>query len=585
MRKFVTGASILAFCHSACAAALRSADQSSKFVDTATPIELGGSDSSLSSRSACSGNTPSNRTTWCDYDISTNYYEVVPNTGATVEYWFELTNITASPDGYARQVLTVNGSIPGPTIQANWGDTVKVHVTNSLANNGTSLHFHGIRQNYTNAMDGVASITQCPVAPGESITYTWRATQYGSSWYHSHYDLQAWEGVLGGIVINGPSTSNWDTDLGMLFLNDWSHQTVDELYTYAETEGPPTMDNGLINGTNTGDDGGSRFSTSVTEGDTYLLRLVNGAADTHFDFTIDNHTLQVISSDFVPIQPYYTDVLSIGMGQRYDVLVTANMSSAASDFWIRAIPDSYCSESANTNDIKGILHYGSSTGTPNTIAFTYDSNDCSGEDASDIVPYLALDAETSADLSDDLSVTIGRNTDNLYKWYIGGTTFLVDWSNPTARKLMNNETTSFADSNAVIELATADEWYYLIIETTLAVPHPIHLHGHDFWQLASGTGTYASSNATLNTSNPPRRDTAMLPGSGYLVIALKADNPGAWLCHCHIAWHTSEGFALQFVERRDEIPALYDTAQMNSTCSAWDAYLNSTDLEQDFSGV
>jgi FtsP/CotA-like multicopper oxidase with cupredoxin domain len=327
----------------------------------------------------------------------------------------------------------------------------------------------------------------------------------------------------------------------MLFLNDWSHQTVDELYSAAQTSGPPTLDTGLINGTNSGDDGGARFETSMEEGDVYLLRVVNGAADSHFDFTIDNHTLQVIATDFVPIEPYYTDVLSIGMGQRYDVLVTANMSDVASDFWIRAIPDSYCSENDNTNDIKGILHYGSSTGTPSTSAFTYDDNDCGGEDASNIVPYLALDVESSADLTDDLAVTVSKNTANLFKWYIGGTTFLVEWNDPTAKQIMENSTTSFADSSAVIELPTADEWYYLIIETTLAVPHPIHLHGHDFWELASGSGTYSSASPTLNTSNPPRRDTAMLPGAGYLVMAFKADNPGAWLCHCHIAWHTSEG--------------------------------------------
>ena len=51
----------------------------------------------------------------------------------------------------------------------------------------------------------------------------------------------------------------------------------------------------------------------------------------------------------------------------------------------------------------------------------------------------------------------------------------------------------------------------------------------DFWILASGSGTYASAAPALNTNNPPRRDVAMLPGSGYLVVALKADNPGAWL--------------------------------------------------------
>lgn len=58
---------------------------------------------------------------------------------------------------------------------------------------------------------------------GDSFTYKWRATQYGSGWYHSHFYVQAWDGVFGGIVINGPATSNYDEDLGNLFLNDWYH--------------------------------------------------------------------------------------------------------------------------------------------------------------------------------------------------------------------------------------------------------------------------------------------------------------------------------------------------------------------------
>lgn len=80
--------------------------------------------------------------------------------------------------------MAVNGSIPGPTIEADWGDIAVMHVTNSLisSKNGTSIHFHGIQQNFTNQTDGVISITQCPTAPGENYTYTWRAEQYGTTW-------------------------------------------------------------------------------------------------------------------------------------------------------------------------------------------------------------------------------------------------------------------------------------------------------------------------------------------------------------------------------------------------------------------
>ena len=49
-------------------------------------------------------------------------------------------------------------------------------------------------------MDGVNGITQCPIAPGDSFKYTWRAMQYGSSWYHSHYSVQYADGALGPMV-------------------------------------------------------------------------------------------------------------------------------------------------------------------------------------------------------------------------------------------------------------------------------------------------------------------------------------------------------------------------------------------------
>lgn len=76
--------------------------------------------------------------------------------------------------------------------------------------------------------------------------------------------------------------------------------------------------------------------------------------------------------------------------------------------------------------------------------------------------------------------------------------------------------------------------YYLVIETTLAVTHPIHLHGHDFFVLAQDTGSFNASTASINWSNPMRRDVAMLPASGHLVLAFETDNPGIWLMHCHI---------------------------------------------------
>ncbi|KAF3764262.1 hypothetical protein M406DRAFT_346480 [Cryphonectria parasitica EP155] len=528
-------------------------------------------------------NSASDRSCWGDYDISTNYYDVVPDTGVTREYWFNIENTTASPDGIERIVLAVNGSVPGPTIIADWGDEIVVHVTNSMTNNGSSIHWHGIRQNYTNYMDGVPSVTQCPIAPGDTQTYKWRAVQYGTSWYHSHFAVQAWDGIFGGILINGPATADYDVDLGHVFLNDWSHQTAEVLAITAATTGPPTLDNCLINGTNTWteDDGtvvGSRFETAFEAGTRYRIRLVNGAADTHFRFTIDNHTLEVIQTDFVPIQPYNTTNLSIGMGQRYDVIVTATETTG--NFWMRAIPQEACSDNDNVDNILGIIRYdSSSTDDPTTTVYDDLTDSCADEDITSLVPYLTVDLGSISEEDDEEA---GLSLSTTIKWAMNDISFVSEWDYPTVMAIAEDNDT-WTNAEHVWSLPTADEWVLMIIETDFAQAHPIHLHGHDFWVLGTGDGTYA--NDTLQTVNSPRRDVAMLPGDGWLALAWKTDNPGAWIMHCHIAWHADEGFALQLVERESEINALQDNDYINNTCANWDAYVAKDNIVQDDSGI
>jgi Multicopper oxidase len=78
----------------------------------------------------------------------------------------------------------------------------------------------------------------------------------------------------------------------------------------------------------------------------------------------------------------------------------------------------------------------------------------------------------------------------------------------------------------------------------------IHLHGHDFAILQQIGATTFPKGLNLTKSNPPRRDVVLLPTDGYVVIAFKADNPGTWLTHCHIADHASLGLGLQIMERQ-----------------------------------
>ena len=95
---------------------------------------------------------------------------------------------------------------------------VTVVVNNKLKSNGTSIHWHGIRQWLTMHMDGVNGVTQCPIAPGDKFNYTWRANQYGSSWYHSHHSVQYADGAAGPLV-------SFILSLALeFFADDTSHQ-------------------------------------------------------------------------------------------------------------------------------------------------------------------------------------------------------------------------------------------------------------------------------------------------------------------------------------------------------------------------
>ncbi|KAJ4992510.1 Laccase-2-like protein 4 [Stagonosporopsis vannaccii] len=569
-------------CLAAAVTAIPAPQAGGTFSNTTSPT----AQNTTSPTSVCEGNTADDRSQWCADSIDTDWYNYVPNTGVTREYWLDITNMTIAPDGFERVALGVNNSVPGPTIEANWGDTIKVHVKNSLQNNGTTIHWHGFRQNHTVQEDGVPSIIQCPDAPGTTHTYILRATQYGTSWYHSHYALQAWAGVFGAIVVHGPATANYDVDLEPIVITDWSHATVDALYGYAQEVGPPKMDTALINGKGTyNGTGGERYEVAFEAGKKYRMRFVNAAVDSYFKLSLDGHKMTVIAMDFVPVEPFEIDVLDFTMGQRYDVIIEANQE--ASNYWFRAIPQAACSNNANSNDIRGIVRYsGSPSGNPTTTAWEANSiDDCVDVDHSLLKPHFKHSVVAPELQDPDLAVSVAKDADNLFKWDIGLNSMHVIWNNPSLLQIAQGNAT-WENAENVYLLPEADKWVYWVIDTKLPVPHPIHLHGHDFYVLAQAASATFDSSVKLNLDNPPRRDVATLPASGYLVIAFYTDNPGTWLMHCHIGWHVAEGLALQFVEREKEIPALVDMAELESTCRAWDDFNSEKfHIEQDDSGV
>lgn len=90
---------------------------------------------------------------------------------AVVTYDWSIDWVEASPDGFTRPVIGINGEWPCPMVEANVGDTIIINLANNLGNETTGVHFHGIRQYGTPEMDGPVAATQCSVPPGSSLTY------------------------------------------------------------------------------------------------------------------------------------------------------------------------------------------------------------------------------------------------------------------------------------------------------------------------------------------------------------------------------------------------------------------------------
>lgn len=92
-----------------------------------------------------------------------------------------------------------NGSAPGPTIQVNQGDRVRIIVDNHLPE-ATSMHWHGF--DIPNDMDGAPGASQDPIAPGGRFVYEFTLRQEGTYFYHSHMAMQEMMGMIGAFIMH-----------------------------------------------------------------------------------------------------------------------------------------------------------------------------------------------------------------------------------------------------------------------------------------------------------------------------------------------------------------------------------------------
>jgi len=110
--------------------------------------------------------------------------------------------------------------------------------------------------------------------------------------------------------------------------------------------------------------------------------------------------------------------------------------------------------------------------------------------------------------------------------------------------------TAYGTASIVLDHLSAVQ---IILKNGDVGKHPFHLHGHKM-QIVNRAEDYTSSDPAVNPpivegqANPMRRDTVQVPGGTSIALRVVADNPGAWLFHCHIEWHLEAGLAVTFIE-------------------------------------
>lgn len=419
-------------------------------VSSSSTVASSSSSTSLVADSACT-NGPLTRSCWSSgFSIATDFDQKHPTTGKTVSYNLEITNTTCNPDGNGdQQCLLVNNQLPGPVIRASWGDTLSITVTNNMQDNGTSMHWHGIRQLNSCGSDGVNGITECPIAPGQSKTYTFLCTQFGTSWYHSHFSSQYGMGVVGTIIIDGPASSNYDIDLGTFPVSDWYYAdaykvneiTLDNLQ---QQNPPPPSDTILVNGTNDNGSGGSYAKVTVTAGKKHRLRLINTSVDNFIRVKLDSHPFTVMTADFIPVKPLPgQDWVLLAIGQRYDVVFTANQT--AGTYWFRAEVATDCYSASNGKGRALFTYSGQTVSAPTDSNETPPDTTCAELTTT---PYWtqAVDQSTFTSQLETLNVDldfpgVATNDQNVVLWALNTSTMKIAWDQPTLQMVYDKNTT------------------------------------------------------------------------------------------------------------------------------------------------
>ncbi|MHC5263589.1 multicopper oxidase family protein [Streptomyces sp. UC4497] len=433
------------------------------------------------------------------------------------------------------------GDLPGKEVRVTAGDTLALTLANHLPE-PTSMHWHGIA--LRNDMDGVPGLTQKSVAPGADFTYRFKVAHPGTYWFHPHSGTQQDRGLYAPLIVEDPKEPlSYDKEW-VVVLDDWvdgvAGSTPDavlkELRSGMDhgdgsdggmdhsghdmpgmegmsmhsaksspapsTEGPSRMMMGAKSDLLGGDAGDVKYphylvngrtpaapsSFKARPGDRIRIRFINAGGDTAFRVALGGHEMTVTHTDGFPVRHAKTEALLLGMGERYDVLVTAGDG---------VFPLTALAEGKKASGM-AVLR----TGSGSTPKATSRPKELDGR-------LLTADKLRSAE-----SVALpSRKPDRTIRLRLTGGMAKYDWA--------FNKKPYDPDERYPVR---AGERVRLVFANTTSMWHPVHLHGH-----------------TFSLPNGPRKDTAVVLPNRTLTADFDADNPGLWMLHCHNVYHSEAG--------------------------------------------
>jgi FtsP/CotA-like multicopper oxidase with cupredoxin domain len=493
-------------------------------------------------------------------------YEIVRLADGDV-FDLEATVVEREIDGHTARMYAYNGQYPGPLIWVEKGTEITVNFTNSI-DHPTTVHWHGLRLD--NASDGIPGVTQDPVEPGETFTYTLLFPDAGLYWYHPHMreDLQQDGGLYGNMMVRdgagdtfGPAHREEILMLDDLLVADGGAADGAMAEGGLVQWGRERATHGFMGrfGNRFLVNGAPGWDLRVDRGEVVRFFLTNVANTRTFNLSFvheetgEEAPLKIVGSDIGTYQ-YEERVPSIVISPAERYMAHARFDRPGR--WllmnrVRGI-DHLFGSFFQESDTLGVVTVGESMAVPAATTVAFDDLRVFRGVRAEIESYREhfdrpVDRELEMVLeTQDLPFFMQRlmAVDSAYfhpvEW--SGTMPRMNWwsTDHEARWQLLEPSTGRInmDIRWDFELGSIEKIRIRNRRRTLhGMQHPIHFHGQRFLVL--------SVNGVPN-ENLVWKDTVLVPVGATIDILLESTNPGEWMAHCHIAEHLESGMMLGF---------------------------------------